>query len=115
MNFPIGQKEGGPHFLCRVINWPPLPCLWLLWNRTVTFNHFLPNTGKATKALWDLYSAFCVIMRLCGPSLCDSPAPALGGEVRAQNVPWEQDSRVQKERSEAEEDRKAVPSPEEGT
>ena len=51
MNFPIGQKEGGPHFLCSVINWPPLPCLWLFWIRTVVLNHFLPQTGEATKAL----------------------------------------------------------------
>lgn len=53
MNFPIGQKEGGPHFLCSVINWRPLPCLWPLWIRTVKLNHFLPDTGKAAKAPWE--------------------------------------------------------------
>lgn len=25
MDFPIGQREGGPHFLCSVINWHPSP------------------------------------------------------------------------------------------
>lgn len=49
MDFPIGQREGGPHFLCSVINRSPSPACDCPGSGRALLNRFLPNIVKTQR------------------------------------------------------------------